>query len=66
MSYVSEKVEDAAQAGIQIASSEMQFEYTIDSMVGNNSSMIFGDDMNPKYIVKSSFLQGLSWFFGKE
>lgn len=38
---VPDKVEDAAQAGIQIASSEMQFEYTIDSMVGNNSSMIF-------------------------
>ena len=66
VSYVSEKIEDAAQAGIQIASRKMQFEYTIDSMMGNNSSVIFGAGMNPKYVINSSFLQGLNWFFGKE
>ena len=66
VSYVSEKIEDAAQAGIQIASRKMQFEYTIDSMMGNNSSVIFGAGMNPKYVINFSFLQGLNWFFGKE
>ncbi|MBO5606729.1 MAG: hypothetical protein J5930_02440 [Treponema sp.] len=66
VSYVSEKIEDAAQAGIQIASRKMQFEYTIDSMMGNNSSVIFWAGMNPKYVINSSFLQGLNWFFGKE
>ena len=45
---------------------KMQFEYTIDSMMGNNSSVIFGAGMNPKYVINSSFLQGLNWFFGKE
>ncbi len=66
VSYASEKVEDAAQAGIQTASIGLQYEHRINSVLGNNSSVLLGDNMDSGYIVKSYCLQWLDWFFGKE
>ncbi len=66
VSYASEKVEDAAQAGIQTASIGLQYEHRINSVMGNNSSVLLGDNMDSGYIVKSYCLQWLDWFFGKE
>ena len=67
VSYASEEVAEVAQCGVQLASKELKYEYMMSSLSGDSGfSVISVNNMNLSTIVKSSYLQGLDWFFGEE